>query len=36
MASRQVSKGLVQSEEEMKRLALGALSRIQRLPTLVK
>ena len=33
---RQVSKRLVQSQEEMKRLALGALRRIQRLPKLVQ
>ncbi len=33
---RQVSKRLVQDKDEMKRLALGALRRIQRLPSLVK
>lgn len=33
---RQVSKRLVQNKDEMKRLALGALRRIQRLPNLVK
>lgn len=33
---RQVSKRLVQDKDEMKRLALGALRRIQRLPNLVK
>ncbi|MCK0512466.1 IS630 family transposase [Aromatoleum buckelii] len=33
---RQVSKRLVQDKDEMKRLALGALRRIQRLPRLVK
>lgn len=33
---RQVSRQLVQSKEDMKRLALGALRRIQKLPELVK
>ncbi|WP_029888535.1 IS630 family transposase [Polycyclovorans algicola] len=33
---RQVSRQLVQSKDEMKRLAIGALRRIQRLPELVK
>lgn len=33
---RQVSRQLVQSKDEMKRLALGALRRIQKLPELVK
>ena len=33
---RQISRQLVQSKEEMKRLALGALRRIQKLPELVK
>lgn len=33
---RQVAKRLVQDKDEMKRLALGALRRIQRLPSLVK
>ena len=33
---RQVSRQLVQSKDEMKRLALGALRRIQKLPDLVK
>ena len=33
---RQVSKRLVQDKDEMKRLALGALRRIQKLPSLVK
>ena len=33
---RQVSRRLVQSKDEMKRLALGALRRIQKLPELVK
>ncbi|MDN0083886.1 IS630 family transposase, partial [Crenobacter sp. SG2305] len=33
---RQVSKRLVQNHEEMKRLAIGALRRIQKLPGLVK
>jgi transposase len=33
---RQVSRQLVQSRDEMKRLALGALRRIQKLPELVK
>ena len=33
---RQVSKRLVQDKDELKRLALGALRRIQRLPSLVK
>jgi transposase len=33
---RQVSRQLVQGKDEMKRLAIGALRRIQRLPELVK
>jgi transposase len=33
---RQVSRQLVQSKDEMKRLAIGALRRIQKLPELVK
>ncbi|MDD2767586.1 MAG: IS630 family transposase, partial [Methylococcus sp.] len=33
---RRVSKRLVQSKDDMKRLALGALRRIQKLPELVK
>ena len=33
---RKVSRQLVQSKDEMKRLALGALRRIQKLPELVK
>lgn len=33
---RQVSKCLVQNKDEMKRLALGALRRIQRLPNILK
>ena len=33
---RRVSRQLVQSKDEMKRLALGALRRIQKLPELVK
>jgi len=33
---RQVAKRFVQDQEEMKRLAIGALRRIQKLPDLVK
>ncbi|KVD52823.1 hypothetical protein WI87_26295 [Burkholderia ubonensis] len=33
---RSVSKRLVQTKDEMKRLAIGALRRIQKLPALVK
>jgi len=33
---RQVSKRFVQSQDDMKRLALGALRRIQKLPALVR
>ena len=34
--NRKVARQLVQSKDEMKRLALGALRRIQKLPALVK